>query len=224
VSAVARAGSTGDLADRVRAAAASLFGGPGTLARVAGDEIALLAYAGAGPWLRPREGPERFSHQRELARGSMVAAFVLLIVLEGGAIHAALVHAHPRIAWPLAALNLWSLLWLLGDYQALRVRRSSIGHGVLSLRVGLRASAEVQLSDIVAVRACTWSSRPAGPGLLNAFPKPAEPTLLLELAAPVAAERLYAPSRRYDRIALAPDERARFLAALVAAGVAVETT
>ncbi len=191
--------------------------------RALGGELSLFAYALLGPWRRPVEGATRFSHQRELGRGSLVAGMLLVLLVEMGAVHAALVRTHPHVAWTLTIASAWAALWLLGDYQALRLRRSEFTGGVLRLRVGLRACADVPLADIVVARAGRLGGLPHGRGLLRAYPKPAEATVLLELATPVVARGLYGRQRPVRGIALAPDDRARFVAALAAAGVAVET-
>ena len=200
------------------AAAASLLGHNAASRAVAG-ELSFLAYALAGPWRRPVEGAGRFSHQRELGRGSLVAGIVMVIAMEMGAVHAALVRTHPRVAWTITLSSLWAVLWFFGDYQALRLRRSTLADGVLRLRVGLRASADVRVADIVTVRSGRLGDLPRAGDLLCAYPKPAEPNVLLELAEPVAAFGFYGWPHRVARIALAVDERERFLAALERARV-----
>ncbi|MFN8589041.1 MAG: hypothetical protein U0704_14715 [Candidatus Eisenbacteria bacterium] len=51
------------------------------------------------------------------------------------------------------------------------------------LRVGLRAEAQVPLARIVAVRSCRPDELAGAKDVLRAFPKPAEPTVLVELDA-----------------------------------------
>ncbi len=218
----ARSASAADFAEHVQAATANLLGA-GTAARIVGDEVAFLGYALLGPWWRPVEGPGRFSHQREQGRGSMVAGLLMLIALETGAVHAGLVHAHPRIAWTFTLSSLWAALWLFGDYQAMRLSRSTLTADALELRVGVRARGVVPLAAIVDVRAGRLGDLPRDRALLKAYARPTEPTVLLELSEPVMAHSMYMPLRARRRIALAPDDRARFLAELEAArGAATE--
>jgi hypothetical protein len=154
----------------------------------------------------------------------MVAGLLVLIVLEAGALHAGLVHAHPRIAWTFTLSSLWAALWLLGDYQAMRLSRSTLTADALELRVGVRARAVVPLAAISEVRAGKPGDLPRDRALLKAYAKPTEPTVLLELRESVRAHSMYMPSRSRSRIALAPDDRARFLAELEAARRAAPET
>ena len=144
----------------------------------------------------------------------------MAILFEMGALHAALVHAHPRPAWTLTLSSLWGVLWFLGDYQALRLRRSVLEDGVLRLRVGLRASADVPLEDIACVRCGRLGELPRNRGLLRAYPRRAEPTVLIELAHPVRAHGVYGWPVLATSIALAPDEAKHFAAQLEAARAA----
>lgn len=212
----ARRTSGNDFVDRVETATAELFG-RGAVARAVGGELALLGYAIAGPWRRPAGGAGRFGHQDELGRGAIVAGLLMVIACEAGAVHAGLVHAHPRWAWTLTLSSVWGALWLWGDWQSLRLRRSTLADGVLELRVGLRARASVPVARIAAVRTGREAADARGAGVLLAYPKPAEATVLLELDGPLDAFGFYGWPRRVTRIALAPDERARFLAELDAA-------
>jgi len=205
-----------DFAERVQAAAEDLLG-PGVAARVVGDEVAFLGYAILGPWIRPVEGAGRFSHQREQGRGSLVAGLLIVIALEAGAVHAGMVHAHPRIAWTFTLSSLWGALWLFGDYQAMRLSRSTLTAEALELRVGLRARMTVPLEVIAEVRSGRLEDLPRDRALLKAYAKPTAPTVLIELREPVIAHSMYMPARFRTRIALAPDNLPLFLSALATA-------
>ncbi len=205
-----------DFAERVQVATAGLLG-PGGVARAVGDELAILGYALLGPWWRPLEGPGRFSHHRDQGRGSLVAGLLMVLALEAGAVHAGMVHAHPRIAWTLTVSSLWGALWLFGDYQAMRLGRSTLGAVALELRVGLRARITVPYAAIAAVRSGRFEDLPRDRTLLRAYARPTTPTVLIELREPVIGHSMYRPSRSRMRIALAPDDLPRFLPALEAA-------
>jgi hypothetical protein len=213
----ARAAADADLADRADAAAADLFG-TGAVARAVGGELAIVLHALAGPWFRPTEDRARFTHHRNASRGTLVAGISMAIAIEMTGLHLLLVRAHPQLAWVLTVSSIWALLWLFGDYQALRLRRSRVVHGMVHLRVGLRAGVDIPAARVTAMR--SGKIGPVPDGALRAVPKPAEPNVLLTLAEPTRVRGFYGIERVVTQIALAVDEPERFVAALAAEGAA----
>ena len=90
----------------------------------------------------------------------------------------------------MTALDVYGILWLLGDYHALRLRPTTIEDGVLHLRYGLRWNVDVPLSNIAELKSGTRK------GALK------------------VARGLIGITRTIDAIAILPDEPERFEAAL----------
>jgi hypothetical protein len=120
------------------AAAAKTLAGEGIIADVITSEIATFYYALFG-WRQqpePRERAVTF-HQRN-GWGTILICIFVLIAAEGLAMHLFLARWSTLVAWGWTALDLWAVLWLLGDYQGLRLRRSWIDDDALHIRYGLR--------------------------------------------------------------------------------------
>lgn len=194
---------------------------PERIATAVRHEAGLIAFALTGPF-RKRRDDGGFGHFGDGARTSIVAGLVMLLLFEAVPVHLVLVRHHPTLAWLLTLASAWAVLWLVGDLQALRHRRSRIEDGALRLQVGLRWSGTVPLGEIAALRTRDVARRAATRGVLRAVPKPDTPTVLLELAEPVRLAGPYGVPCTTTALALAPDERAGFVAALAAAGVPVD--
>jgi hypothetical protein len=132
--------SKGDLQERLRAAL-----GDGFAARAVALELSLLWY-GLFSWTR--KAPPGFTAHKRAGWVAIDAALAISVVAEALAAHW-LFHGFWRgLA---AAVHAYSLLWILGDLQAMRLRTSTVEGGALQLRLGLRWSAKIPLASIAAV-------------------------------------------------------------------------
>ncbi len=140
-----------------------------------------------------------------------MAALVLASVAEVVTVHLLVAHWSRALAWGLTGVAAYGVLWLFGDYQALRLRPIVVDETTLHLRLGLRWSADVPLASIR-----TLSTEGAGrltrrtPGYLHAVVM-TSPRVVLDIEPPVVAQGPYGVTKRVSRIGLSPDERARFV-------------
>jgi hypothetical protein len=186
---------------------------------VVADELALVYYA-LFSWRRrvaPRADEEAFSYHRESGYGSLLLAFTFVAVLE-------LVGAHFLVtawwgrgaAWVLTGLSLYGLLWLLGFYQAVRLRPVTVGPDSLRVRVGLRWNILVPLSQIEDVlQSVPGQPPPTAADYLRAVAL-GEPQFIIKLREPLTARGLYGSSRRVRALGVAVDDPAAFKDALTA--------
>jgi hypothetical protein len=117
------------------------------------SEASVLWYSVAG-W-RPRaaaEDPGRlFPGHRRNAYPAVLGALLMAIVVETGAVHLLVALWWEPVAWVLTILGVYSVFWLLGDFNAARSMPSLLTDRDLHLRAGLRWSADVPLSEIRSV-------------------------------------------------------------------------
>jgi hypothetical protein len=136
--------------DRIATAARTLAG-EGLVAAVITSEVATFYYAFFG-WKQqpePRERTVTF-HERN-GWGTILICIFVLIAAEGLAMHLFLARWNTTAAWGWTALDLWAVIWLLGDYQALRLRRSWIDEEALYIHYGLRWTVTIPRALIAAV-------------------------------------------------------------------------
>ena len=196
------ASGSGDWIERARAAL------PDTpLARVAITEATLLWY-GLLSW-RKRPGPGFTAHRRA-GLIAIDAVFVLLVLAE--AIPASFwLHGWWRLG--MGALHAYSMLWLLGDLQALRLRPSTIEGRALHLRIGLRWEARLPLASLTFAGAPGQDNDPSGPLPLRVAVI-GQPNLLLRFSEPQTLRKIFGIEKRAAAIALLVDDPDGLLAAL----------
>jgi hypothetical protein len=179
--------------------------------RVAGAEVMVLYFAIVGPWLSPPRRVGEFSYASKSGLVGMLFALGLLIATEGLGVHL-LVHAwSSRAAWVHAALNAYSLVWLVAVYQAARLRPIVVSADGLLVRASLLWTAEVTLANVASVTAIDES--PRGKGVLRAALGTA-PVLLVTLIEPVVARGPLGIRRSVRLIALYVDEPAALRATI----------
>lgn len=186
--------------------AARTLAGEGRVADFIASEVAMLFYAFTGWWKRPEATPGRAItfHERN-GWGTILACIFVLLAAEGLGMHLLLNIWSAKAAWTWTALDLWAAMWLLGDYHALRLRRSFIDDDALHLRFGLRWSATVSRDNIASIEPVReereWKRKDV---LKVAILDP--PRWLVMLREPVVAHGLAGRTKTVTAIALLPDD------------------
>jgi hypothetical protein len=198
------AGSDEDAFARI-SRAARVLAGEGRVADVIASEVATMYYAFFGWKLKPQPAPGRVLtfHERN-GWGTILVCILVVIAAEGLGMHILLSHWNAIAAWVWTGLDLWAALWLLGDYHALRLRRSWLDDEALHLRYGLRWSATIPrdlIASIVEVREeRDWKRKDVlKVAILD------EPRWLITLREPVTAYGMAGLRKEIRGIALLPD-------------------
>ena len=181
-------------------------GVPRWLAGILATEASMLGLALTG-WIRraPRHG---FTVHRTRCAIAIDVVIAGMIVLETIVTHLLLARVSPVAAWISTGCSAYALLWLVGDAHALRLGRVRIERDDLVIEVARRWAAVIPRRTIVAVRPATAV---AGGAIDLAIE---EPTVEIELSAPVTARGPFGRTRTGTRVALTIDDAAGFVAAL----------
>jgi hypothetical protein len=197
----------GDASARIHSAASTLAG-EGRVADVIASEIAVLYYA-IFCW-RKKPADERgraFTIHERCGWASIVVCILVMIVAESIGMHLLLRRWTPAAAWFWTALDLWAIAWLVGDYHALRLRRSTIDADALRIRCGLRWSAEIPLSAIESITEIRVESEWRRKDVLKLAILD-EPRWLITLRDPVVCRGIAGIRKTVRAIALLPDDDA----------------
>ena len=183
-------------------------------ARIMATEVAMLYYGLAGWWKKPADVPGRvsFSYHRSGGHGMIMSVFLCLVLVETGVLHWFLLPRIAWLAWLVLALSLYSVVFLLADLNAARLRPMYIEGGALVVRVALRWRARVPLAAITAVERSTFEVEKAD-GLLRAALSGSQ-DVILSLDQEVTAEGLYGFRTTFNRVALSVDDVAGFVEAI----------
>jgi hypothetical protein len=180
-----------------------------------------VIYYGLFSWRdRPAVGPGRaFSYHRAGSYGAIVFALLMVSACEIVAMHVAVSFASSAAAWLVTALGLYGVVWILGDYQAVRLRPLMVGADGLVVRLGLRWSVSIPRDAIAAISPAPKPPRARrAPGHLHAA-LVAPPQWQVTLREPLLARGPYGITKRVTTVALAADDRAGLRQALLECGL-----
>jgi len=203
----------GTLFERMREAAREVLG-KNLLSDALAFEIAICHCAFAGWRARPVSSPLTFTYHRRVAYGAIVAALLFVLAAETIGLHLLLQRWSPAAAWVLTVLSIYSAFWLLGLYQAVRLRPIRVEEDGLLIRIGLKWRVWVPFVDVAAIEILRGGTvLPKRKDLLRAVVL-GDARYLLRLARPLTAEGPYGIRRQVEQIAFTVDEPQRFEAAL----------
>jgi hypothetical protein len=202
-----RAGAHSDPIEKIGIAVAAIFG-EGRLAGAVAAEVTIAWYA-LFSWRR-RADPERgITFYRVSGWSTVLAVLMLLIAAEGSAAHLMLARWSARAAWTFTILDVYTVFWLLGDFQALRLRPTTYDGETLRLRLGSRWSADVTASNIASVSRVAPGAFPKARDVLR-FSMLDEPAYAIEFREPVLVSGMLGLSRRVRAVGVLPDQPERF--------------
>jgi len=178
-------------------------------------ELTLPAYVLIG-WFKsytpsdPQHVP--FSYDRKTGYGTVVPLFIGLVSLETMLVHVLVQYWSPMIAWILTGLSVYSLVWIVGDYQACRFHPLVLTADQLHIRTGLRWRADVPLTAIKSVQRAT-RAEPKASDYVNVAVY-GEPRYLLYLTKPIIMHGLLGIEKQVTKIGFSVDDGLRFEAEL----------
>lgn len=208
------ASASADGESRIQHAARALFG-DNALGAAVGSELSIVYYA-LFCWRKQPQAEDDcqpVSVHLQSGWGSVVACIIVLIACESLGMHLMLQMWSAKAAWIVTALDFYGMLWLIGDYHALRLRPTLIRPESIEVRHGLRWSATIDRSNIASIERVHAEAQWKRRGTLR-LALLDEPQFLVRLHMPVVAKGLAGLKKSVDSIAFRPDDQASFLAAL----------
>lgn len=172
-------------------------------------EVATLWYAIFG-W-QQAEPEEGHSFHRRNDWRTILACLVTLVAFESIGMHLLVMRWSATAAWIVTALDLYGILWLLGDYQALRLRRTTVTDDAIAIRCGIRWNVTIARADVASIDDITSEAQWKRRGVLKIAILD-EPRVLVQLREPVVAHGPAGIRKRVEALALLPDDVDAFLA------------
>jgi hypothetical protein len=171
-------------------------------------ELSVFYFSLASWWSRATtpEGMTAITCYRKSSWGLLVGVLTFCVLMEGSVAHVMLQRWSIAGAWIWTALDLYAILWLLADFQALRLRPHLLSAEHLHIRFGLRWSGVVPLGQIAAVKPFRASSREPRARDYFKLALLSAPEFVVILREPVEFRGLAGIRRRVTRIGLATDD------------------
>ena len=114
------------------------------------DDLFLVTLGLVGWWKTPRpimQGPSFTMHQT-VQYLPILCGFMAMIGFETLGVHILLSKWSPMTAWIMTVLSLYAMLWLAGDYHAIRLRVPVLLSDRLIFRAGFRWEGDILLENI----------------------------------------------------------------------------
>lgn len=184
--------------------------GDSLVLRVTAAEVKTIYYA-LFAWRK--KTPPGFTFHARSGWGAVLAALLLVLGAESIGLHLFIAQYSVRAAWIVTALDVYGILWLLGDYNALRLRTTTIDAEAVHVRFGMRWSATIARANVAAVVVPRGDSEWRRRDVMKLAVLD-EPLFVVRLHEPVVATGIAGIQRRVTALAVRPDEPEAFLAAL----------
>lgn len=178
-------------------------------------ELTLISLAFFGWFMRFRPLSPRdraFTYHRTSLYLAIFFALLVLIGLETLALHLLIQRWSPLAAWIMTGLSIYSVFWVIGDWNAIRLHPILLSDTVVYLRSGLRWKVTLPLTDIVAIDKPQRADAKASDYLSFALAGP--PQLVLVLKEAVRVQGLFGMTKEVRRIGLFLDDVVAFRAEL----------
>ncbi len=171
-------------------------------------EVSMFHYA-LFSWTKKPER-EGITFHQNAGWGSILACIFVLIAAEGIGMHLLLGQWSAKAAWIWTALDAWAVIWLLGDYQALRLRQSFVDDHAFHLHYGVRWNVVIPIANIAALDELQGEWKKRKDVLKVAILD--EPRWLMTLREPMTAHGIAGLRKTITGIALRPDDDAAITA------------
>ncbi|MCH7640195.1 MAG: hypothetical protein IH855_12165, partial [Bacteroidetes bacterium] len=201
-----------DAYDQIREAVGVALG-RGVPADIMAYEVAIFRYALAGWREKAASDSDSFSYLRTSGYGPILLAILMAAAAEMIGGHFLLRMWSGTAAIIHLILAGYALVWLLGDYQAMRTRLLELGGEDFRVRLGIRWDATIPTGNISGVRRLSAPPNKSR-DYLDATPL-GRPTYLIEMKQPVHVSGPYGFGRTITQIGVAVDDEELFEKRLV---------
>lgn len=182
-------------------------------AGVFATEISIFFYS-LGSWRSNTHqiaGTRAYTHYRRSGQAGVVLGFVVLMAVEGFAVHLLLSMWSVLVAWIFTLSSVYGALWLIGDFRATVLRPVLVGDESILIRGGIRYTAEVSRSEISGIS----REKPEFGKEVLSLKLIGPPTHWIIFSESVNVQGPYGTSRNVRAIGIEPDDPQSFEQALV---------
>jgi membrane protein YdbS with pleckstrin-like domain len=167
----------------------------------------LLMYLAFFGWFKKFEGTgvetQAFTYHRKSSYSTILGVMIALLCVETAALHIIVLHWSRIAAIILTGLSIYSLLWLIGDFHAIRMQPVLVTQDNIELRIGIRWKATIPISNVASIDPGSGPPRNAK-GYVRASVLGAR--VVLNLNQPVTIKGLFGMQRIASKIGLSIDD------------------
>ncbi len=165
----------------------------------------LVMYLAIGGWFKKvstREGALSFTYHRKSAYPAILGTMVFLLIVETIGLHLLLMQWSRIAANIVTGLSIYGLIWLIGDFHAIRLHPVILTDDKLMLRIGVRWNATIPIGEIAEIQIGGKTSK--SKNYLRA--SILGPRVAVHLRNPIAVRGLFGIIRNPSQIGLSIDD------------------
>ena len=165
-------------------------------------------------WNAPADvppGAKAYSYHTYLV--PMVAAILVLQVLEMSVVHLLLMFWAPTAAWVLLALSLWGVIWTIALIKSFRINPVLLTHDTIRARSGMMHDVAIPRELVADWQTSFTIEELKSRSILN-LAMLSSPNVCLRFSEPLAIQTLFGRTRELTGVALRLEESGAFLADL----------
>jgi hypothetical protein len=167
----------------------------------------LLMYLAVFGWFKKFDAPSvqasAFTYHRKSSYSTILGIMIALLCIETAALHIIVLHWSKIAAIILTGLSIYSLLWLIGDFHAIRLQPVLVTDDNIELRIGIRWKGTIPISTVESIEAGSGPPR-STKGYVRASVLGAR--VVLSLNQPVILKGLFGLTRHASKIGLSIDD------------------
>jgi membrane protein YdbS with pleckstrin-like domain len=167
----------------------------------------LLMYLAIFGWFKKYDAhsveAQAFTYHRKSSYSTILVVMIMLLCIETAALHIIVLHWSRIAAIILTGLSIYSLLWLVGDFHAIRIQPVLVTQENIELRIGIRWKSTIPISSVESVDAGSGPPRNAK-NYVRASVLAAR--VVLNLNQPANMKGLFGMTRHPSKIGLSIDD------------------
>jgi len=186
---------------------------PKQLVRIAISECRVL-WLGLFRWRSPVDAPagtRAFAYHTYLT--PMLAALLVLQLIELSVVHLLLMRWSPSIAWIILGLSTWGVIWTIALLKSFRIKPVLLKNRSVHVRTGMIYDFEIPINSIADTRTGFTSDELATARILN-LALMSSPNVTLRLAEPITIRTFSGRRKKISGVALRLDDSSGFVTEL----------
>ena len=151
-----------------------------------------------------------YTYSKDTMYGVFLWVILIITMIETPIVHYFLSLWSMKVAWVVTGLTLYGMVWLLGDYKAIKHTPIRVNETHLFIRIGVRSKIDIVLSNIDTISAHVKEEEKEIYTALVLMPT-VEPNIYITLKEKVSIKGLFGSRKMVDKVALYVDEPKDFL-------------
>jgi hypothetical protein len=178
------------------------------------SEMMIFYYSLFGWFIKKKsfKDTSEYTYHKESMYSAFFGVMVILMFIETPIVHFLLSLWNENMAWVVTGLTVYSLIWFIGDYKAIKHYPIRVTKSQLLIRIGLRSKVDIECNNIDTISQSVKDDEEENyEKLLLMGELVSQPNLYISFKEKVQVKGLFGMKKEVDKIALCVDEPSVFI-------------